>query len=135
MTARVLDLRLRLQAGVGKRAFEVGDLGLGGAPQLVGMPLRGVADVGKLGMSFLPNLGHGGLSGLGDGPVAFVGGGAQQFLRKGPKVGFEVAPDASERAIESLADLIVERHVRIIRRNPLSLCGFRLYAAALDAPT
>jgi hypothetical protein len=62
----------------------------------------------------LPNFRHRGFSSAGNRLVAFVGCDAQQLLRKGSKVGFEVSPDATERAIKSLTDLIVQRHVSII---------------------
>ena len=88
------------------------------------MTLRRLPYLNDLGLGFVADLGCGGLCRLRNGASALVGGRAEEFLREGAQVGLEMPASAGESAIKRRANLIVERHSRIIR--PLSDSGSRV---------
>jgi hypothetical protein len=105
--AGVLDFGLRAASGILERAAEIGDLHVGGSPQLVGMFLGGIANEGELLLGALPDVRCGGLGRLGHGALALVRRGPSQVLGKRAEVGLEMPAHADDHAVQRLTDLVV----------------------------
>jgi hypothetical protein len=112
----VFDFCLGFSRGISQRTPELCNLFFGRASYLVGMSLSGLPYLDDLCLSFLAYLDCGGFGRVRDRSVTLFGRCPKQFLREGAEIRFDMTTCARESTVDRLADLIVERHSRIIRR-------------------